>query len=157
MKFLKTVPYVTYLGTYLGYGRYGTTRSSSLHKCSGVWKKVGAGTYLEEKGSDEEALSLAVAHLAVVHAVGLADPVEGLLPRPPGLPEELVGGEGAVDVAEYDFLIGSVLKCRCNEVNYCTGTVPLRFPEWKQHFWKWSFHLLTVPYNLFAFVPEARS
>jgi len=55
-------------------------------------------------------LALAVANLAVVDAVGLADPEERLLARSPCLPEELVGGERAVDVAEYHFFIGSLLR-----------------------------------------------
>ena len=82
--------------------------------------------YLQEKGSNEKALALTVAYLAVVDTecsivqsffssrinnrlqsriyqlpVCFADPEQGLLPRPPSLFEKLVCWERSVDVTKY--------------------------------------------------------
>ena len=61
--------------------------------------------HLEQKGCDEEALSLAISDLGVIDGVCLGDSVERFLSHAPRFLEELVGGEGAVDVAQDHLLI----------------------------------------------------
>ena len=53
--------------------------------------------------------NLTISNLTVVHRVGLADPEESFLPVAARLLEVLVGGEGAVDVAEDDLLVRRLL------------------------------------------------
>lgn len=67
-------------------------------------------TYVKQESGGEEGRPLAIRHLRVEHGVRSADFEEGVLAHASGLLEVVVGGKGAVDVAQNHLLALTLLK-----------------------------------------------